>query len=136
MQEHLFHEDFRAALEHAIKALGGYQAVGATLWPSKKLEAADRWLRDCLSNERPAKLEIDEIVEILRLARAEGIHCALHQLCDDAGYERPSIAAGKTQSQMIAQKMQKIAAQFKHLADEHAAALEAEQTPRMDFRAA
>ena len=120
-QEELFHEDFRAALEHAVRALGGYQAVGAALWPAKTLKAADNWLRDCLDPERPAKFEIDEIVEILRMARLEGIHCAMHQLSDDAGYERPSIAPRKTKYQTLAEQFERQATKLRNLADEMAA---------------
>ena len=120
-QDPLFHEDFRDALRHAIKAMGGFEAVGADLWPSKLRKAAGTWLSDCLNAERPAKLDLEEIAEILRMARAASIHCAMHQLADDTGYERPEIAAQPSEAQKIASRMQAVAAEYANLANEMAA---------------
>lgn len=120
-QAPLFHEDFRDALRHAIKALGGVEAVGADLWPSKTRKAAGTWLSDCLNPERPAKLDLEEVVQILDMARAEGIHCALHQLCDEAGYARPDIAPTKTPRQELVAEIEKTLAKLRHLAEQEAA---------------
>lgn len=130
MQEQLFFETPKDALDHAIRGIGGYQATAAHLWPAKPLKSAEVWLRNCLNADRPEKLDFDEIIEILRMARKDGTHCAMYAICDAVGYERPSIAKGKTQSQILAEKMQRAAAEFKHLADEYAAAIEGEKTER------
>lgn len=119
--QELFHDDFRDALRHAIKALGGYEVVGADLWPAKLRKAAGNWLNDCLNPERPAKLDLEEVVQIMRLARDKGIHCAMYQLCDDALYARPPIVAPKSPLEEKAERLERLAAEFKRLAAEVAA---------------
>lgn len=89
-QQDLIHEDWRDALRHAVKAMGGYDVVGAEIWPSKPRRAAGAWLSDCLNPERPAKLDIEEIQQLMRMARNKGLHIVLHFLCDELGYSRPS----------------------------------------------
>lgn len=89
-QDKLFHEDWRDALKHVVKALGGYDAVGIELWPSKTRKAAGAWLSDTLNPERPAKLDLEEIQHLLQLAREKEIHVGIFQLVDDLGYTRPS----------------------------------------------
>lgn len=128
MQEELFLDDFTDALAHTIKALGGFGAVGAELWPAKPLRSAENWLRDCLNPNRSEKLSMDEVVTILRLARDRGIHTAIYKLCDDAGYGRPAIAPNKTPQQILAEKFQRTAAELSRLADEMAAI---DQTAKM-----
>lgn len=131
MQEQpLFHEDFRDALRHLVKALGGYEVVGADLWPSKLRKQAGNWLSDCLNPERPAKLDLEEVSALLRLGREAGIHCAIYQLCDELSYERPSITAPKTQRQVLAEKLLRNAMERKALADEEAALERAEYEAR------
>ena len=125
-QDHLFHEDWRDAIRHAVKAMGGFEAVGFDLWPTKTRKAAGIWLSDCLNPERPAKLDLDEIVKIHSLARDKGIHCAMHQLCDETRYVRPEIAPIKTKRQELAEKYQRLAQEMKRLADEEAACERAE----------
>lgn len=120
-QDELFHEDFRDALKHLVKALGGFEAVGLELWPAKSMKAAGNWLRDCLDPERPAKLDLEEVVRLLRMGRERGVHCAMHQLADETGYARPDIAPQQSEAQKIAARMQAITREFAHLADEMAA---------------
>lgn len=89
-QSELFHEDWRDALRHVVKALGGYEAVGIELWPTKTRKAAGNWLSDCLNTERPAKLDLEDIEGLLRLGRKEGIHIGMHFLCQSLSYAAPS----------------------------------------------
>lgn len=89
-QQELIHEDWRDALRHVVKALGGHDAVGVELWPAKTRHAAGAWLSDCLNPERPAKLDLEELLQILRMGHAKGVHLGLHYLCDELGYCRPS----------------------------------------------
>ena len=126
--QELFHDDFRDALRHAVKALGGYDTVGSDLWPAKTRKAAGAWLSDCLNPERPAKLDLEEIVRIVAQARAEGVHFAMHQFCDETGYTRPEIAPKRTQSQQLADELERLTSQVRRVADEHAAALKAEDS--------
>lgn len=121
--QELFHDDFRDALRHAVKALGGVEAVGHDLWPAKSRKAAGSWLSDCLNPERPAKLELEEVVQILRMARARQIHCALYELCDAVGYARPPIVSPKTPAQQKADELSRLADEFRRLANEAAASL-------------
>lgn len=119
--QELFHDDFSDALRHAVKALGGCEVVGLDLWPSKTRKAAGAWLSDCLNPERPAKLDLEEVVKILRMARDKGVHCALYQLCDEAGYAHPPIVCPKSPLEEKAERLQRIAAEFGRLAAEVAA---------------
>lgn len=119
--QELFHDDFRDALRHAVKALGGYDAVGVDLWPAKTRKAAGAWLSDCLNPERPAKLDLEEVVQILRMARDKGIHCGMYQLCDEALYAHPPIVAPKSPLEEKAERLERLAAEFKRLAAEVAA---------------
>ncbi len=125
----LFHENFNDALRHAVKALGGFEVVGSDLWPTKGRKAAGILLSDILNPERAAKFDIDDLVGLLRLARDRGVHCAMQQLCIDAGYKTPEIAAAPTKRQTIAAQRQRLAAEFARLADEEAA-LEREEGGR------
>lgn len=89
-QNELFHEDWRDALRHLVKALGGFETAGADLFPHKSRKAAGNWLSDCLNVERPAKLDLEEIEALLRLGRAAGCHIGLTFLCDSSGYSSPT----------------------------------------------
>jgi transposase len=89
-QEKLFHEDWRDALKHLVKALGGFDAVGIEIWPAKTRKAAGAWLSDCLNPERPAKLDLEEIQKLLQMGRDRDLHVGLYQLVDDLGYARPA----------------------------------------------
>lgn len=95
-QDELFHEDWRDALRHVVKALGGYEAVGIVLYPTKTRKAAGNWLSDCLNPERAAKPELEDIEALLRMGREAGCHTAMHILADRTNYERPKAAAPKS----------------------------------------
>lgn len=127
--QELFHEDFRDALRQAVKALGGYDTVGADLWPSKTRKAAGAWLSDCLNPERAAKLDLEEISQILRMARERGVHCAMHQLAEESGYAPPVIRPDRTPEQLLAEQMKRMVADLARLADEHAAIVQSNVTP-------
>jgi hypothetical protein len=124
-QEPLWHEDFRDALRHAVKAMGGYEVVGKDLWPAKSPKAAGCWLSDCLNPERAAKFSVDEMARLLKIARAAGVHCAMNQLHIEAGYAPPVIAPDRTPEQDLAEMMQRHAAEYARLANEHAAVTQA-----------
>lgn len=128
-QEELFHRDFRDALNHVVKLMGGTVSVGPRIWPAKGNEGADHWLQDCLSANRRAKFDIEELVHLLRMARLEGKHDAFYQLCDEVGYARPQIVTPKTREQIIAEQMKAVVAEYARLADEMAA-LSAEEKIR------
>ena len=97
-QDKLFHEDWRDALRHLIKALGGFEAVGADLWPNKTRKAAGSWLSDCLNDERPAKLDLEDLQALLYLGRVRGVHIGMHYLCEATLYRTPDTISSKEQA--------------------------------------
>jgi hypothetical protein len=79
-------EGLNQALIDCVKAAGGSAIVGKKLFPEKSPEAAQRALLDCLNEERPAKLSPDQVVLVLRLARAKGYHGGIAHILADLGY--------------------------------------------------
>lgn len=110
-QEPLFHEDWRDSLRHVVKALGGFEAVGADLFPNKTRKSAGNWLSDCINPERPAKLDLEDIEALLRLGREQGVNTATFHLCDSIGYTRPQLAAVKSPKTLLMEKDAALAAQ-------------------------
>lgn len=43
----------------------------------------------CLNPDRAEKLDLDQVLLVLREARVAGCHAGLYFMCDDANYERP-----------------------------------------------
>jgi len=114
-QDELFHEDWREALRHVVKALGGVEAVGADLWPHKTRKAAGNLLSDCLNPERANKLDLEEIQALIQMGRSHGIHCGIHLLCDLTSYERPQPATPKSPKTLLLEKQAAIAAEAARL---------------------
>lgn len=77
------------ALISCIKAAGGSKQVGPVLWPEKAPDAAQRMLLDCLNEDRPAKLSPEQVLLVLRLARAKGCHDGINFIAADLGYGTP-----------------------------------------------
>lgn len=82
-------ESFNDALIACVKACGGSKQVGPALWPEKAPDAAQRALLDCLNEERPAKLAPEQVLLILRLARAKGCHEGMDFIATELGYAPP-----------------------------------------------
>lgn len=79
-------ESLNHALVECVKASGGSSIVGPKLWPEKPRDAAQRLLLDCLNEERPAKLSPEQVLLVLRLARAKGHHGGIAFILADLGY--------------------------------------------------
>jgi hypothetical protein len=79
-------EGLNQALIECVKAAGGSANVGRKLFPEKSPESAQRALLDCLNEERPAKLSPEQVLLILRLARAKGFHDGVGFILSDLGY--------------------------------------------------
>ena len=79
-------EGLNQALIECVKAAGGSSNVGRKLFPEKSPESAQRALLDCLNEERPAKLSPEQVLLILRLARAKGFHGGVNFILSDLGY--------------------------------------------------
>jgi transposase len=117
-QDELFHEDWRDALRHVVKALGGCEAVGVDLWPTKTRKAAGNWLSDCLNGDRPAKLHLEEIEAILKMGRERGVHTGMYILADRVGYERPQQAVPKSQQAILIEKYEATLAELRRVQEE------------------
>lgn len=83
------HESLNDALIDCVKAAGGSKQVGPLLWPEKAPDSAQRLLLDCLNDDRPAKLSPEQVLLVLRLARAKGYHDGLAFVLADLGYAPP-----------------------------------------------
>ena len=79
-------EGLNQALIECVKAAGGSSNVGRKLFPEKSPESAQRALLDCLNEERPAKLSPEQVLLILRLARAKCFHGGIAFILADLGY--------------------------------------------------
>ncbi len=85
----LFHESLNEAIKDCINAVGGAKAVACRLWPEKTPEASHRLLLSCLNDDRPEHLTPDQVVMVLRLARAKGCHIGIAYILRDLGYADP-----------------------------------------------
>jgi hypothetical protein len=83
------HDSLNEALIDCVKAAGGSKQVGPLLWPEKAPDAAQRLLLDCLNEERAAKLSPEQVLLVLRLARAKGYHDGMAFILGDLGYGPP-----------------------------------------------
>lgn len=79
------------ALKAAVAALGGAKVVGAKVYPDKTPDRAAQTLLDCLNPGRPEKLEIGQVMMILRMARDAGHHGAMQWIAGDVGYEARAV---------------------------------------------
>lgn len=82
-------ESMNEALVECIKAAGGSAAVGAKLWPERAPGSAQRLLLDCMNEERPSKLDPEQVLFILRLARERGCHAGMNYLAHELSYAGP-----------------------------------------------
>jgi hypothetical protein len=81
-------QDMNDAITAAIHAIGGFKKVGATLRPELggRPEAAAQWLRDCLNQEKRERLNPDQVLHLLRMAREANYHAAKHWIDGEVGY--------------------------------------------------
>lgn len=114
-QEPLFVEDVYEALTHACRAIaaaaghpkGWAKHVGACLWPHKSPDDAGKLLANCLDKTRDQKLDVEQVLWIMREAKRVGCHVLAAYVCDHAEYQRPTPidpddAAAELQRQYIA----------------------------------
>lgn len=85
----LFHESLGDALRECIAVCGGMKAVGVKLWPEKDADHAGRTLADCLNDAKRDKLSPEQVLLILRMARAHGCHAGMAFIARDLGYSDP-----------------------------------------------
>jgi hypothetical protein len=82
------YEDMLDMLADLVRQLGGPKKVGPLLRGSMPIEAAAQWIRDCLNRERRERLDPEQLLHILRLAREAGIHSGKFWLDAELGYEQ------------------------------------------------
>jgi hypothetical protein len=98
----LFLEDAYDALRAAVQFVGGAKKVAGLLCPHKALDQAHKELLDALNRDNPRKLDVEEILAILRMAREAGYHDAKHWLDGFIGYEPTPPADPKVQEDRLA----------------------------------
>ena len=82
-------EPLTEALRECVKAAGGSGIVGPKMFPEKDPKAAQRSLLDALDDDRPAKLSPNQMMLVLRMARAKGYHEGVAFILADLGYAAP-----------------------------------------------
>lgn len=80
----LFHESLADALRECVNACGGTKKVGHILWPDKEPDVAD-----CLNEAKREKLSPEQVLWLLRKARAAGCHAGMVFLARELGYSDP-----------------------------------------------
>lgn len=85
-QASLFHESITEALRATVAHLGGAKVVAGQLWPEKSPDEANRHLLDCLNPDRPARLDPERLMLLLKLARSKGCHTAMAWIATEVGY--------------------------------------------------
>lgn len=81
----LFFDDIYSALRGFVSFAGGSKVIGPIVFP-KKNEKAAAWLDDCLNADRAAKLDPEELLHMLKLARERGFHGVMQFIGDTADY--------------------------------------------------
>lgn len=86
----LFVEDYADAIRATVQALGGCKRVGSELrGADMSVDAAGRWLADCLNPEKREHLHPSQLAYIRRRARQAGVHILAAFEMRDAGYAEP-----------------------------------------------
>src|SRR5688572_9646875 len=85
----LFVEDYNEAIRAAVQALGGFKRVGSDLRPDIAVDAAGRWLADCINPDKREVLPPSALAFIRRRARENGCHVLAAYESLDAGYAPP-----------------------------------------------
>lgn len=122
-QTPLFFDDINAALSHVVSVLGGAKRVGPMLrGDDMTVDAAARWVLDCLNMDRPAQFHPHHVLVLLRAARGVGDHTAMSWLAGEVGYQalpvEPEDEAADLQRRFIetGQMMAKMAQRIEALA--------------------
>ena len=84
-----FYECPEEALKAAVAALGGAKIVGAKVFPDKTPDRAAQVLLDCLNPGRSEKLELGQVMMILRMARDAGVHTGMEYIAQRLSYAPP-----------------------------------------------
>lgn len=97
-----FYEGAEDALKAAVQALGGTKTVGPLLWPDKGVDNSSRYLHDCLNPSRSEKLDINQVIFILNLAKQAGAHSPFFWLANEIGYDAKPITKAEEVDRLTA----------------------------------
>lgn len=114
-QEPLFYEDLNDAIRATVQALGGVKKVGHELWPTLGVEGAGSKLRDCLNPERRQDLDPMDLLAIMKMGRAHGVHTLAAFICGEAGYSAPIPVDPEDERAELQRQVIAAADQFKSL---------------------
>lgn len=95
-----FYDSPEDALKAVIQQLGGIKRVGPKLFPDKSVDAAARYLLDCVNSDRSEKLALSQIMMLLRLAHEAGYHTAYAWLSGEIGYDIKPITKAEEQDRL------------------------------------
>lgn len=123
-QQSLFSDDIYEALRTCISAMGGAKRVGKLLWPELTPPRAGERLACCLNPDRGEKLDLDQVLLVLREARVAGCHAGLYFIADECGYERPrptdpedQIAELQDEINTTAERLESLVSRFEKVAE-------------------
>jgi hypothetical protein len=118
MQDELWHDTVFDALGAAVQAAGGAKRVAGRLWPALDSTSATARLRGSLNPDHAQKLDLDEIVMVLRLGKEAGDNSVMEFLARDLGYEIKPLAPAEAKKR--AKRMRRLALleELKRLEDE------------------
>jgi hypothetical protein len=78
------------ALKQLVDVLGGAKVVGHRLRPERGHIEARIWLLNCLNDDRPEKLDPEQVLLLLRWGHESGCHDAMHFVAHATGYTNPT----------------------------------------------
>lgn len=110
-----FFEDLNDALRTVVQTLGGAKRVGQAIRPDLGVDAASRWVLDCLNADRRERFTPDQAVLLLMQARAAGFHAAFHYLCDELGYQRAAPIEPRDEQAELLRREEHLLAELKSL---------------------
>lgn len=97
----LFVDDYYDAVRATVEALGGYKRVGHDMRPDLSVDAAGRWLADCVNPDKREKLSLTELAYIRKTARQSGVHILTAFEAQDAGYAPPQPLAPEDEAAQL-----------------------------------
>jgi hypothetical protein len=85
----MFYESVNEVLDSMIKQIGGYKVVGSRLRGDKVPDQAAQWLRDCMNGEKRERLDPDQVMALVLIAREQGVHDYADYFAQATGYAPP-----------------------------------------------
>lgn len=115
-QQPLFFEDVYDAFRHIVRVVGPKEA-GIALFPKKQDPvSAGRFLADNLNPSRGEKLDMEQIIQLLRLGKEKGCHAAMDYICGAAGYSRPEPITEQDEAAKMMRDWNRISTEIRQLA--------------------